>query len=212
MKNLNEIFEGLLDADFDVPNFEVDPIHAVKPVGDEDGDWQKTVDKVNASLEPFKFYTRINQLIDDAQRLCGDMKDVRFERGSAVEKFLNFLDVAMKLTKLDPTKGIDENRVKIVRLLNDMFAETNKNAEFKKLVTALGGYFICSIGERTIQRLGTVYARVTWNLISPNDDTTAKLEKIADKFNKINRDVIFEMSKNSLGDGIFSMRLMKLPK
>ena len=212
MKNLNEIFEGLLDADFDVPNFEVDPIQAVTPVGDDDGDWPKLVDKTNAALEPFKFYTRINQLIDDAQRLRGDMKDVRFERGSAGEKFSNFLDAAMKLTKLDPTKSIDEERIKIVRLLNDIFAEVNKNAEFKRLVTGLGGYFYCSLSERTNPRLGTVYAHATWDLTSPNDEATAKLEKIADKFSKINRDVVFEMNKNSLGEGMFTMRLMKKPK
>ena len=212
MKNLNQFFEGLLDSDFDVPKFEVDPIQAVTPVGDDDGDWQKTVDKVNASLEPFKFYTRINQLIDDARQLHTDMKDVKFVARTKMHNFSNWLFEGTKLTKLDIEQDIDEERVKIVRLLNDIFAAVNKNAEFKKLVSALGGYFYCSIGERSIPRLGTTYAGATWNLTSPNDDVTSKLEKIADKFNKINRDVVFEMGKNSLGDGIFSMRLIKLPK
>lgn len=211
MKNLNQVFEGLLDSDFDVPDFGIDPINAVTPVGD-DGEWPKLVDKINATIEPFKFYARINQLIDDAQQLRIDMKGVRFERGSAIEKFSDFLDMTTKLPKLDITKVIDEERIKIARLLNDIFDAINKNAEFKKLVTALNGYFYCSIGERTAPRLGTTYARATWNLTSPNDATVTKLESIADKFNKINKDVIFEMNKNSIGDGIFSMRLIKLPK
>lgn len=212
MKNLNEIFEGLLDSDFDVPDFEVDPIKAVTPVGDSDDGWQKTVDKVNASLEPFKFYTRINQLINDAQQLNSDMKDIKFVARSKMHNFANWLFESTKLSKLDLNKDIDESHIKIVRLLNDVFDVVNKNAEFKKLVTALGGEFYCGIGERSIPRLGTVYARATWSLTSPNDDVTTKLKNIADKFNKINHDVVFEMDKNSIGDGIFSMRLMKLPK
>lgn len=202
-----------MDSDFDVPNFEVDPIKAVVPVGDSDDEWQKTVDKINASLEPFKFYTRINQLIDDAQQLYADTKGINFKQsGYAIEKFAKFLDDATRLTKLDPAKSIDEEHIKKVRLLNDMFAAINKNAEFKRLVTALGGYFYCSLSERSNPRLGTTYAHATWDLTSPNDDATAKLENIADKFNKINRDVVFEMRKNSLGEGIFTMRLIKLPK
>ena len=211
MKNLDQIFEGLLDADFDVPNFEVDPINTVTPVGD-DGEWEKIVDKVNVSLEPFKFYARINQLINDAQQLHADMKDMRFTPRTKMHNFSNWLFEATKLTKLNIEQDVDMDRVKIVRLFNDVFTEVNKNAEFKKLVTGLGGYFYCNIGERSIPRLGTTYARASWNLTSPNDDATAKLEKIADKFNKINHDITFEMSKNSVGDGIFSMRLMKLPK
>ena len=212
MKDLTTFMaEGLLDADFDAPDLYADPIEANIPVGD-DGDWQKEVDKVNVMLEPFAFYTQINKLIDEAQELRADMKGVRWQRGSKLDKISTFLDIASKLTKLDPETDIDMTSVKIVRAMNDWIGVVNKNNEFRKLATALSAYCYCGIGERSHKTLGTTYARISWTLLSPNDNAMGQLQKIVDKFNKINPNIEAKISENGEGDGVLTAALIKLPK
>ena len=213
MKDLTILMtEGLLDTDFDVPDFDIEPIKANIPVGDDDGDWQRIVDKVNVSIEPFAFYTQINKLIDDVQELRSSMRGLRWQRGSKFEKISNFLDGATKLTKLDPEADIDSTTIKVVRTMNDWIGVVNKNSEFKKLATALSAYFYSSVGERSHKVLGTSYAHASWTLLSPNDNAMGQLQKIVDKFNKINPDIKVTLSKKSAGDGIITAALTKLPK
>ena len=134
MKNLNEIFESILDKDFDVPNLDANPIKTVKPVLDE-GDWGNLIDRCNRQLIPYKYAPKINKIIDSAVKLI----DAIPNNGSftLVNKTGAWLNDAKKLNKIEINYEFLE-QANDIRFLNNWLAKVNKNTAFVKLANALG--------------------------------------------------------------------------
>lgn len=208
MKNLsNYITEGLLDVDFDVLDYNADTITPNIPFGVEDSElWRDIIVKTNERLLPFKYFTKINNIIDLATEIVDSLR----RENTATTYFSRFDQILITLSKWHHLE-IDEKiftEANDVRALNDWIDKANHDIEFRKLVSGLGGCFYAYIGERK-DRTKTVYGALTYMLTSPNENAQLQLIKIAEKLSKVNKviDVTFRM--NSDGDGIFSVKLMK---
>lgn len=208
MKNLsNHIAEGLLDKDFDVPDFNTETIIPNMPFGVEDGEtWRDIVTKMNEKLLPFKYLTKVNTIIDMAAEVVDSIKRDNIS-ASHLGRFGQALEA---ISRVDHLKA-DENiftEANNVRALNDWIGKANHDAAFRKLVSGLGGYFYAHIGERNV-RSGSVYGAATYTLTSPNENAQLQLIKFAEKLSKINKSIDVTFRMNGEGDGIFSAKLMK---
>lgn len=211
MKNLTTFMaEGLLDSDFDAPDFNFEPIIPNIPAFIDDGeDWRDHIDKLNVRLIPYTYYTQINGIIDAAQNIVSGI-----QRNNVNISDMGKIGPALvALTKCDHV-GFNEDllqNVKDARALNDWIAKANKTPEFKKLVSGLGGYFYSSLSERTV-RNGKIYGLLTYTLTSPNENAQLQLIKVAEKLSKINPAIKCTFAMNGEGDGVFHVKLTQHAK
>lgn len=208
MKNLNEIFEGLLDVDFDGPNIDVDQIVATRPVLD-DGSWEDYIKKVNEISFPYQFVAKINELVRLADEVTTDLKDWRdIYHRSNLSSVIEWIRSGAKYKPVDVSK-YDDSDVRKSRILNEWLIKFNAISGMKKLFEALGGHFTYFVSDR--HRNGeTIYAAFTWCLESPNENAQEQVQKIVDKANKINKNIACSFGMNSDGCGIFKARLIKI--
>lgn len=208
MKNLTTfVVESLLDKDFDVPDFNFEPITPNIPVMIDDGEhWRQIVSTINAKLIPYAHYMEINRLINDV----GDIIAAINRENVAITELGKIGTALNALAKCNPLE-IDHkllNDAANVRVLNDWIGKANNNSDFKKLVSGLGGYFYGHIGERAT-RSGKLYGYLTYTLLSPNENAVTQLTKIADKLSKIDSRIVCDFQKTGDGDGIFAVKLIK---
>lgn len=210
MKHLNKYFEGLLDADFDGPNIDIDPIEANIPLGISGELWQDDVDRINSLIEPFKFYSRLNELLDTAQQLAKDMKGIKVDRNSEVNKLISWAEDSWHLKSLN-MDTLEDPRISKIRALNDWIGKANKNSELKKLIKALDADVSWSLHEINNRTLGkTVYGYISWFFISPNDAMKKQLEDLAGKLSKLQPDVPVRFSTNVDGDAFLRAYITKI--
>ena len=198
MKTLSQhINEGLLSADFDVPDLNVEPIKAVTPVLDRDG-WSNLIDGYNRQLIPYKYAPRINQLIDSATELIDSIPN----NGAftLINKTGAWLNDAKKLKKVEINYEFLEE-ANDIRFLNGWLAKVNKNAAFVKLANALGGSFMSNVSEQDVPDVGKCYAILGWFLVSPNENACKQLETIVEKLSKIDKKVLVRFEKTGGGYG-----------
>lgn len=198
MKTLSQsINEGLLDADFDVPNIDTTPIKAVTPVLDKN-EWSNFIDRCNRQLIPYQYAPEINKLIDSATKLIDSIPN----NGSftLANKVGAWLGDAKKLPKIEIKYDFLEE-INDIRFLNDWLAKVNKNAAFVKLAKALGGTFMQNVAKQTFPQIGESYAVLGWFLDSPNDNACQQLEAIVEKLAKIDKKVLVRFEKTGGGYG-----------
>lgn len=209
MKNLTTVMaEGLLDKDFDVPDFNFEPITPNIPAMIDDGEhWRQVVTAINTKLIPYAHYMEINRMIDDA----GDIIAAINRENVAITELGKIGAALHTLAKCNPLeidhKLLDE--AANVRVLNDWIGKANNNSDFKRLISGLGGYFYGHIGVRTTRNNGKLYGYLTYTLLSPNENAAAQLTKIADKLSKIDSRIKCDFQKTGDGDGVFAVKLIK---
>lgn len=202
--------EGLLDADFDGPNIDIDPIKANIPMGIDGESWQDEVNRVNSLIEPFQFYSRLGELLNTAQQLAKDMKGVKIESRSDADKLISWVEDSTRLKSLD-MRVLEDPRISKIRTLNDWIGKANKNNELKKLVKAFNADVNWSLHEINNRTLGkTVYGYISWFFISPNDAMKKQLEELAGKLSKLQSDVPVRFSTNVDGDAFLRAYITKI--
>lgn len=208
MKELTKyLAEGLLDKDFDGPDFNIDLITPNIPAFIQDGeDWQNQVDDINKKLAPYSYFSQINNAVRTA-------KDVMttIQKNSINVVDLGKLGTALgTLAKCDLLEINEDTlqKAKDIRALNEWIGKANDNVEFKKFVSGLGGYFYASVGKRAV-RGGTIYGFLSYTLTSPNENAQLHLVKIAEKLSKVNPAIECKFATNGEGDGVFHARLIR---
>lgn len=198
MKTLSQhINEGLLDADYDVPNLDANPIKAVVPVLDKN-DWSNFIDRCNRQLIPYKYAPKINKVIDSAIKVIDSIPN----NGSfaLINKTGAWLNDAKKLKKVEINYEFLEE-ANDIRFLNNWLAKVNKNTAFVKLANALGGSFMSNVSEQDVPSVGKCYAILGWFLVSPNENACKQLEAIVEKLSKIDKKVLVRFEKTNGGYG-----------
>lgn len=209
MKNLsNHIAEGLLDTNFDAPDFNFEPIVPNVPAFIDDGEhWRDNiVNAINAKMVPYKYYSQINDIIGTAADITGAIQ----KENVAITELGKLGAALVNLAKCKPLE-IDEELIQTIsdiRALNDWIGKANKDTEFKKIVSGLGGYFYAHIGKRNTQS-GVIYGYVSYTLTSPNENAQLQLTKIAEKLSRVNKNIEAAFRMNGEGDGIFIAKLIK---